>query len=115
MSSTVLTLINIGLIVTYVLFGIAALGALFSGVKGLLGNPKGIKMALFGLLGVAVVVVAAMALSSGSDISEILLEKTGTSQGWVRPIGAGLIAFYILFACTVIAVIGTEVIKPNRK
>ncbi|MDR1950846.1 MAG: hypothetical protein LBP96_01295 [Bacteroidales bacterium] len=115
MSSTVLTFINIGLILTYILFGIAALGAVISGVRGLMTNPKGAKTALFGVAGVAVIILISMGLSSGSDISDILLDKTGTAHWWVRPVGAGLIAFYILFFCTVALVVATEAMKPFRK
>jgi len=110
-----LTLVNIGLIVTYVLFGVAALGAFAVAAKSLITNPKGIKMALIGLIGIAIIAVASFGLSSGSDIPEILLEKTGTSQFWVRPTGAGLIAFYILFMCTVALVIATEAMRPFKK
>jgi len=110
-----LTLVSIGLIVTYVLFGIAAGGAIISGAKALMVNPKGAVMALLGLVGIVVVLGAAFVLSSGSDISEILLEKTGTAHWWVRPVGAGLIAFYILFACTITLVIATEAMRPFKK
>jgi len=110
-----LTLVNIGLIVTYVLFGTAALGALAVAAKSFITNPKGIKMAVIGLVGIIIVAAASFGLSSGSDISEVLLEKTGTSQWWVRPTGAGLIAFYILFICTVASVIVTEAMRPFKK
>jgi len=108
-------IINIGLILTYALFGLAAIGAIVSAVRSLIANPKGIKMALLGVVCIAAVVGIAFGLSSGSDISEFLLEKTGTSQWWVRPVGAGLFTFYILFAGTIILLIGTEIMRPFKK
>jgi len=113
--STVLLLVDIGIIATYALLGVALFGAVLSAIRGLFTNPKGAKMALFGLVGIAIVVGAAFGLSSGADISDILLDKTGTPQWWVRPIGAGLISFYILLFCTIAMVIGTEVLRPFKK
>jgi ribose/xylose/arabinose/galactoside ABC-type transport system permease subunit len=107
--------IDIGMYVTYALLGVAALGAIFSAVRGFITNPKGIKSALLGLVAIAAVFGISIGLSSGTDISEVLLDKTGTPQGWVRWIGAGLFSFYILFACTVVTVIATEVIRPSKK
>jgi Mn2+/Fe2+ NRAMP family transporter len=114
-SSTTLLLIEICIYITYDLFCVSALGELFSAVRGFITSPKGAKTALLGLVAIAIVFGISIGLSSGMDISEVLLEKTGTPQGWVRWIGAGLISFYILFACTVITVIATEVIRPSKK
>jgi len=113
--TTVLSLVNIGLIVTYTLLGIALLGAVWATVKGLLANPKGAKMALLGLVGVAVIIFLAYLFSSGSDISEIVLDKTNTAQWWVRPVGTGLLTFYILFIGVVGLILTTEVLRPFKK
>jgi len=113
--TTTLLLIDIGIYVTYALFGLALLGALIAIVRGLFANPKGMKMALVGFIGVAAVLTVAWVFSSGADISEILLEKTGTAPFWVRPVGAGLFAFYILFALTILLLIGTEIARPFKK
>jgi H+/Cl- antiporter ClcA len=115
MSSSTLLLIDIGIYITYALFGIAALGALFSGVRGMMTNPKNSKMALFGLVGIVVVFAISMGLSSGTDVNELLFEKTGTPISWSRWVGAGLISFYILFVCVIVTVVAAEVIKPSKK
>jgi len=115
MDKTTLLLVDIGIYVTYALFGIAALGAIFAAARGFVTNPGKMKTALFGIVGVVVVFGASWALSSGTDVSELLFEKTGTSQSWSRPVGAGLYSFYILFSCTILAVIGTEVVRPSKK
>ena len=110
-----LTLVNIGIIVTYALLGIAVFGAIGSGVRGFITSPKGGKMALFGILGIAVVILVAFGLSSSSDVSEVLLQKTETPQWWVRPVGAGLISFYILFIGVFALLIATEAMRPFKK
>jgi len=116
MSSTVLLLIDIGIYTTYVLLGLALLGALVAVVKGLTtSTKKGLMMSAVGFVGALVVFFVAWIVSSGADVSEILLEKTGTSQWWVRPIGAGLVMFYILLITAALAVIGTEVMRPFKK
>jgi H+/Cl- antiporter ClcA len=114
-TTTVLLLIDIGIYITYALLGLAVLGALVAAVRGLFANPKGLKMVLVGLVGVAIVLFISWVFSSGADISEVLLDKTGTSQWWVRPVGTGLFAFYILLASTILLLIGTEVARPFKK
>ena len=115
-STTTLLLIDIGIYVTYALLGVAVLGALASTVKGIVSRPgKGLIMFAVGLIGALAVFFVAWTMSSGADISEILLEKTGTSQWWIRPVGTGMIMFYMLFACAILAVIGTEVMRPFKK
>ncbi|MCL2683140.1 MAG: hypothetical protein FWE63_06640 [Bacteroidales bacterium] len=113
--STVLLLVNIGLIITYILFGIAVIGALIAAGKALTTSRGSSKMTLLGALGIIVIFAVSWFLSSSTDISEILFERTGTSLWWSRPIGAGLISFYILFICVVGTVIGTEIMKPFKK
>jgi hypothetical protein len=114
-SSTTSLLIDIGIYTTYALFGIAALGALFSAVRGFVTSPGGAKMALLGMLGIVAVFAVSWVLSSGTDMSEILFEKAKTSMWWSRPVGAGLISFYLLFAIVLVTVIATEVIRPSKK
>ena len=132
--STVLSLVNIGLIVTYVLLGIALLGALGGGIISLILDiiAGGIKIAggvvnffmeiikrskgaLIGVVGIMLVVGLAFVFSSGSDISEIVLDKTNTAQWWVRPVGTGLLTFYILLIGTVGLILTTEVLRPFKK
>ncbi|MDR0438382.1 MAG: hypothetical protein LBH22_08820 [Bacteroidales bacterium] len=113
--STVLLLINIGLIITYILFGLAVIGALIAAGKSFATSRGNSKMALLGAFGIVVIFIVSWFLSSGTDISEILFERTGTPLWWSRPVGAGLISFYILFICVVSTVIGTEIMKPFKK
>jgi H+/Cl- antiporter ClcA len=107
--------IDISFYVFYVLFGIAVLGSLFSAIKGFAGKPGGLKMALLGMVGIVAVFAVSWILSSGTDVSEILFEKTGTSLWWSRPVSAALYSFYILFICTVLIVIGTELLRPSKR
>jgi hypothetical protein len=114
-SSTTLLLIDIGLYITYALFGVAAFGAIFSAARGFITNPGRAKMALFGMFAIIAIFAASWVLSSGTDVNEFVFEKAGTSLWWSRPVGAGLISFYLLFAIVVVAVIATELIRPSKK
>ena len=114
-SSITLLLIDIGIYVTYALFGIAAFGAIFSAVRGFITNPGKAKMALFGILGIVAIFGVSWVLSSSTDISEYLFQKAGTSLWWSRPVGAGLISFYILFIVVIVTVVATELIRPSKK
>jgi len=110
-----LVLIDIGIIATYALLGIALLGALGAGVRSLIAKPQGAKGVLIGLVGIAVVIGISTGLSAGFDVNEALLERTGTAQWMVHPVGAGLISFYILLGCTFLLLIGTEIWRPFKK
>jgi hypothetical protein len=72
-------------------------------------------VALIGVVGTLVVLTIAMFLSSGTDISDLVLEKTKTPQSWSRWVGAGLITTYFLFGCALLSLIAVEVMRPFKK
>jgi len=108
-------LIDIGFVLTYALFGFALLGAIASGVRALIANPKGAKSVLIGVVALLAVAFISFGLSSGTGVSEALLERTETAAWVVRPVGAGLISFYILLGCSFLLLAGTEIWKPFKK
>ncbi len=108
-------LINIGMFVTYALLGVAVLGLLFFAIKQTINNLGRSKTVLYGIIALVVVFALAMALSSGTDISELVFEKTGTNYGSSRIIGAGLITTYILFFGTIVVLLATEIMRPFKK
>jgi hypothetical protein len=107
--------IDVAIIVSYALLGIATLGAVMAGVRSLVANPQGAKRVLIGLVGIAAVIGIAFALSTDTGVSEVLLERTETAAWVVRPVGAGLISFYILFGFAFLSLIGTEIWRPFKK
>ena len=57
-------LINIGIIITYIMIGFAALTAISFGVKKILSNTKNAKKTLFTILGLVIVCIASYVFAS---------------------------------------------------
>ncbi len=85
--------------ITYLLLGIAIVASLIFALKGIFSNPAGLKRTLFGLAGLAVVVIIAYVMSSGTDVGDTYMAMS--SESTVKKIGMGLNVFWIL---TIIAV-----------
>lgn len=70
----------------------------------------------FIILGVAVVVcLAAFLLAKGNDVTPALMEKSGTSEGTSKLIGAACILVYILVAGAACCIIYAEIAKSLKK
>ncbi|WP_273565609.1 hypothetical protein [Maribacter halichondriae] len=85
--------------ITYLLLGIAVVASLIFALKGIFSNPAGLKRTLFGVGGLAVVVIISYVLSNGTDVSDEYMAMSNEST--VKRIGMGLNVFFIL---TIIAV-----------
>ncbi len=85
--------------ITYILLAIAVAASLIFGLKNVFSNPAGLKRTLFGVAGLAVVVIISYVLSSGTDVADEYMAMSNEST--VKKIGMGLNVFFIL---TVIAV-----------
>jgi len=107
--------IDIAIIIVYTLLGLALLGAIGAGIRSLVAKPQGAMRALIGVFGLVVVIGTAFLLATGGNVSEALLERTNTADWTVRPVGAGLISFYILFGSAFLLLIGTEIWRPFKK
>lgn len=70
---------------------------------------------VIGLGALIVVCVVAFLLSSGSDISEVVLEKNNVSATGSRLVGMGCYTVYILLAVTIIAMIYVECARIFKK
>ncbi|MBE7443418.1 MAG: hypothetical protein HS119_13305 [Flavobacteriales bacterium] len=104
--------ISEGLLLTwcYVLFGIAAIAAIVFPLINMVQNPKGAKNALIGVVTLVVVFALGYAMASGEEsftIDGVLLADSATS----KLSEAGLIAFYIMGAAAIAAVVYAEVSK----
>tara|TARA_R110001592_G_scaffold229899_1_gene486573 strand:+ start:1835 stop:2245 length:411 start_codon:yes stop_codon:yes gene_type:complete len=101
-----------GLLITwcYLLLAIAAVTAVVFPIITMAQNPKGAKNALIGVVGLVVVVGISYAVAGSEEyhsLDGVLLADAATS----KQSGAGLIAFYIMGAGAIGAVIFAEVSK----
>lgn len=101
-----------GLLITwcYVLLGIAAVSAVVFPLITMAKNPKGAKNALIGVVALVIVVAIGYAMAGNEEFYTLdgsLLADSATSQ----KSEAGLIAFYIMGAAAIGAVIYAEVSK----
>ncbi|MFH6602444.1 hypothetical protein ACEZ3G_03070 [Maribacter algicola] len=85
--------------ITYILLAIAVAASLIFGLKNVFSNPAGLKRTLFGVAGLAVVVIISYVLSSGTDVADEYMAMSNEST--VKKIGMGLNVFFIL---TIVAV-----------
>ncbi len=105
------SLINIGIIVTYIFAGFALLAIVFFSIKALIGS---IKEAIPSLIGVGVLVVLfliAFAVSKSDDVSPLFFEKTGTDMAYSKLIGSALILLYFIIAAVFAAIVYSQVTK----
>jgi biotin transporter BioY len=79
-------------------------------------EDKGYWKKFLGLV-VAVVVVCVLAfvLSSGTDVSQALMEKHDVSEGTSKLIGAACIVVYILVIVAAVSIVYTEIAKSLKK
>jgi formate-dependent nitrite reductase membrane component NrfD len=102
-----------GIGLSYILLGLAVVGAILSSVLGIARNPGGLKQAGIGIGVFAVVFGIAYFMSSDSvpqtSLSPEVMETiTPSVSKWV---GTGLYAFYILFLAAIAAAVYSEVSK----
>ena len=106
-------LINIGIILTYIMIGFAALTAVSFGVKKILSNTKNAKKTLYTILGLVVVCVASYVFASDEVLQSY--EKYKISSTESKNVGMGLIMFYTLAALAVGAILYSELSKAFSK
>jgi NADH:ubiquinone oxidoreductase subunit 6 (subunit J) len=95
--------------------GLAVLGLVVFAIMQVIDNPKQSTTSLIGVAGLLIIFFLAFFLATGSDISPVVYEKTGTSQAIGRWVGAGLFTTYVLFAATIISLATIEVLRPFKK
>jgi uncharacterized membrane protein YuzA (DUF378 family) len=107
------SLINIGIIVTYIMIGFAALSTILFGVKKMLSNTKNAKKTLYVILGLIVVCIVSYLIASDEVLNSYEKYKISASQS--KNVGMGLMMFYILSALAVGAVLYSELSKAFSK
>jgi hypothetical protein len=104
-------LINTGLIVTYILLGIAALAAILFSIFHLVLNFKKAKTALFGILFLLVIFFIGYALAT-SEVYPNVAVPVGAAASKI--IGGGIITTMMLIGLAFIAAVFNEVSKLFR-
>jgi len=102
-------IINIGIILTYIMIGFAALTALSFGVKKIISNTKNAKKTLYTILGLLVVCIASYIFASDEVLQSY--EKYKISSTESKNVGMGLIMFYSLAFLAVGAILYSELSK----
>jgi hypothetical protein len=99
-------MVNYGIIICYILLGVAVAAAVIFPILQLAQNPKGAKGALIGIGLLAVVIGISYALAS--DVNPSKMEITADDA---KKVGVGLYAVYILGAVAIISMVYSEVSK----
>lgn len=106
------TWINLGLIVTYVLFAIAVISFIGFPLLYTLRNFQNAKKGLLGILAIAVILFFAYIISPADQ--GVFYENFHISAGQSKLIGGGLIATYLLMIILIVYLVYSEVIKWFR-
>lgn len=102
-------LANYGIIITYILLGIAVLAAVGSSIMNMISNTKAAIMTLIGVG--SLIVIALIAKGMSSDEVTSAYEGFGIDAAASSNVGMGLYTFYILSFLTIGAVVYTEISK----
>lgn len=108
-------LINAGLILTYIMIGVAALAAIVYPLMFLAKNPSKGKNALMGVGGLVLVCIISYIFASGDIMNFPGSEKFGMTEASTKRVGMGLITFYILSVGAIAAVLYAELGKLFKK
>jgi hypothetical protein len=109
------SLINIGIIITYIFATLAIAAILFFALKALVVNFKEQAVSLIGAGVIALVFVVAYLISSSKDVSMSFFEKTETNPALSKLIGSGMIMLYMMIAAVFVAIIYAQVTKIFKK
>ena len=107
------SLINIGLILTYLMVGVAALTAIGFNVKKMLANTDNAKKTIYTIVGLGAVVLLSYLISSNEILHSF--EKYEITESTSKQVGMGLITFYVLIFGAIGAVLYAELSKIFSK
>ena len=107
------SLINIGIILTYLMVGFGALTAIGFGIKKMIANTENTKKTLYTIVGLIIVVIFSYLIASNEVLGSF--EKYEITASTSKQVGMGLIAFYILMLAAIGAVLYAEFSKVFSK
>ena len=107
------SLVNIGILLTYALIAIGAIIAISFAVLNLFSKSGNSKKTLFGICAFIAVVLLSFILASDTVLPSY--EKYEISSSSSKRVGVGLYTFYILTAIAIIGVVYSEFTKAFKK
>ena len=106
-------LINIGIILTYLMVGFAALTAIGFGIKKMIANTENAKKTLYTVGGLIAVLLVSYLIASNEVLASF--EKYEITPSTSKQVGMGLITFYLLVFGAIGAILYTELSKVFSK
>ena len=107
------SLINLGIIITYLMVGTAALTAVGFGVKKLISNTENAKKTLYTIGALVTVLLFSYLIASDEVLKSF--EKYEITSATAKKVGSGLITFYVLAIGAIAAVLYAELSKVFSK
>ena len=107
------SLVNIGIILSYVMVAFAALATIGFGVQKMMQNTNNAKKTMYTVGGLVIAFIIAYLLASDEVLNSY--EKYGTTASSSKQVGMGLIAFYFLLFGAIGAVLYAELSKAFSK
>ena len=107
------SLINIGIILTYLMVGFAALTAIGFGIKKMIANTENTKKAFYTIGGLIIVLLFSYLIASDEVLKSY--EKYEITSSSSKQVGMGLIMFYLLIFGAIAAVLYAELSKVISK
>ena len=107
------SLVNIGIILSYVMVAFAALATIGFGVQKMIQNTNNAKKTMYTVGGLVIAFIIAYLLASDEVLSSY--EKYGTTASSSKKVGMGLITFYFLLFGAIGAVLYAELSKAFSK
>ncbi|MFA7082144.1 MAG: hypothetical protein WC135_05965 [Bacteroidales bacterium] len=83
-------------------------------IQGFIDNPKKQMGIIIAVAALAVAFIGSYLLSSGTDVSQDLFEKTGTNYGSSKLIGGTIYMVYVLFFGVIASTLYAEVAKKFK-
>ena len=107
------TLIDIGIILTYLMVGFAALIAIGFGIKKMMTNTENAKKTLYTIGGLVAVLLFSYLIASDEVLGSF--DKYEITASTSKQVGMGLIAFYFLMFGAITAILYAELSKVFSK
>ena len=107
------SLINIGIILTYLMIGIGALITIGFGIKKMISNTENTKKTIYTIGSLGAVILFSYLMASDEVLKSY--EKYEVTSTTARRVGIGLITFYVLAIGAIGMVIYSELSKVFSK